>query len=278
MSFCWSENAQIHKKSNFPYTLAAKLSTLLRRKVTHEEVGVVLTLVHDEQSKVEELDSFIEDFANDDGVVILREKTSSLGCVLQSQLSRMFVFKHEFIDEDDVIITSDVDIFPMDKRIVEPLQNKSFTIWIYRHGLTKETGATFAMSIIGMRSKDWRQVLDYSYLGVDQDVFSIVSHFNHTFHFNSEKKSWWVDQVLISHAILSHGYCSLPNNNRLWRQLQLSPLKHKPGPSMSCFKGEVMHCNKKRKSQKGGCLHWHFHPDEREQDLHQKYFDIIQAL
>ena len=67
--------------------------------------------------------------------MILREKTSSLGCVLQSQLSRMFVFEQEFIDEDDIIITSDVDIFPMDKRIIDPLE-KPFITWIYRWDIT----------------------------------------------------------------------------------------------------------------------------------------------
>ena len=138
MSLCWSKNAQIHQKSNFPYTLSAKLSTILWRNVTHGEMGVVLTIVHDDDDDDdddEKLLEFIEHFAHDDGVVILREKTSSLGCVLQSQLSRMFVFEQEFIDEDDIIITSDVDIFPMDKRIIDPLE-KPFITWIYRWDIT----------------------------------------------------------------------------------------------------------------------------------------------
>ena len=131
MSLCWSKNAQIHKKSNFPYTLAANLSTRLWREVTHGEVGVVLTIVHDEDYDAKNLDEFVDDFANDDGVVVIREETSSLGCVLQSQLSRMFAFNHDFIDDDDIIITSDVDIFVMDKRIIEPLK-LPYVTWIYR--------------------------------------------------------------------------------------------------------------------------------------------------
>ena len=60
------------------------------------------------------------------------------------------------------------------------------------------------MSIIGMRSKDWRKVLDYSNVGVDNyDVIDIVNHFNKTFNFNSESKSWGIDQVsfISSHNI-----------------------------------------------------------------------------
>ena len=132
MSLCWSKNAQIHKKSNFPYTLAANLSTRLWREVTRGKVGVVLTIVHDEDYDAKHLDDFVDIFANDDGVVVIREETSSLGCVLQSQLSRMFAFSHDFIDDDDIIITSDVDIFIMDKRIIEPLK-LPYVIWIYRY-------------------------------------------------------------------------------------------------------------------------------------------------
>ena len=47
---------------------------------------------------------------------------------------------------------------------------------------------------------------------------------------------------------------------------------------VSCYKGEVLHCNKARLVQKGGCLHWHFYPFEREQDLMQKYQEIIKHL
>ena len=131
MSLCWSGNAQIHKKSKFPYRLAAQLSTSLWRKVTEGEVKVILTIVHDEDADVEDLAGYVDTFAIDEGVVVVLEKTSSLGCILQSQLSRMFAFKHDAVEDEDIIITSDVDIFVMDKKIIEPLK-MPFTTWIYR--------------------------------------------------------------------------------------------------------------------------------------------------
>ena len=69
---------------------------------------------------------------------------------------------------------------------------------IFRHGLTERTGATIAMSIVGLRSKDWSRVLDYSYLGIDNNLLSIVNYFNNTFHFDNDHKSWWIDQVTLT--------------------------------------------------------------------------------
>ena len=138
MSLCWSKNADIHKKSKFPYILASQLSARLWRNVTDGEVNVRLTIVYDEDAVGEDLENYVNTFENEEGVVIVLEKTTSLGCVLQSQLSRMFAFKNKFVTADDIIITSDVDIFVMDKRIIQPLPER----------LTERTGATFAMTII----------------------------------------------------------------------------------------------------------------------------------
>ena len=131
MSLCWSENAKIHRKSKFPYILASQLSTRLWREVTDGEVKVLLTVVYNEDADMEALENTVDTFEKGEGVVIVLEKTTSLGCVLQSQLSRMFAFKNKFVNDDDIIITSDVDMFVMDKKIIEPLK-MPFTTWIYR--------------------------------------------------------------------------------------------------------------------------------------------------
>ena len=53
------------------------------------------------------------------------------------------------------------------------------------------------MSILGLRSRDWSRVMDYSHLGVDNNMLSIVNYFNNTFQFDNDNKSWWIDQVYI---------------------------------------------------------------------------------
>ena len=130
MSLCWDENARIYGKHNFPYPSAAQLSSKLWRNVTDGEVGVVLTIVHGDQTDDRNLEEY-KDNLEKEGVLVVLEKTGPIGCVLQSQLSRMFVFSNKAIEEEDIILVSDVDIFIMNKRILDPLKNP-FRTWIYR--------------------------------------------------------------------------------------------------------------------------------------------------
>ena len=95
-------------------------------------MNVILTIVYNEDADKDALESYVKTYEPDAGVVIVLEKTSTLGCVLQSQLSRMFAFQSEFVRDEDIIITSDVDIFVMDKKIIEPLKGP-FKTWIYRY-------------------------------------------------------------------------------------------------------------------------------------------------
>ena len=67
----------------------------------------------------------------------------------------------------------------------------------FSYGLTEKEGFTFAMSIIGLAAKDWRRIMDYSDVGVDNfDLEKIVGSFNSTFNFSSPDSIWGIDQVL----------------------------------------------------------------------------------
>ena len=39
----------------------------------------------------------------------------------------------------------------------------------------------------------------------------------------SESYTWDIDQHILSHAILSSGICSLPGDNKLWKELNIEP-------------------------------------------------------
>ena len=52
------------------------------------------------------------------------------------------------------------------------------------------------MSIIGMKARDWREVLDYTVAGVQHfNISSIVNYFNKTLGFTSAALTWGADQV-----------------------------------------------------------------------------------
>eukprot|EP00092_Neocalanus_flemingeri_P060747 GFUD01072885.1.p1 GENE.GFUD01072885.1~~GFUD01072885.1.p1 ORF type:complete len:327 (-),score=61.99 GFUD01072885.1:6-986(-) len=270
MSLCWSENHQDFGKSEYPYRFAAQLSSRLWRKITDAEVNVLLTIIYNEDTNMEDLENYVKTFETEEGVVIILEKTSTLGCVLQSQLSRMFAFKNKFIHDEDIILISDVDIFVMDKKIVEPLK-LPFTTWIYQYGRTEREGVAFGMSIIGMRSKGWRKVFDYSHVGVDgSDMSDIVQHLSNELNV----APWDIDQVMVSYSILSHGFCTLPDRSPLWTELRLTqPATSQAGeqdnlsPSSHCYKGDTQVCERGKESVPEGCLFWHFYPDQGEGDM-----------
>ena len=62
--------------------------------------------------------------------------------------------------------------------------------------MTEREGFTFAMSIIGMKARDWREVLDYTVAGVQNfNISSMVDYFNNTLRFTSAASTWGADQV-----------------------------------------------------------------------------------
>ena len=135
MSLCWSEKSPLFGKSEYPYTYAAQLSSKLWRNVTDGEVNVLLTIVYNEDTFMDGLDDYVNTLEKEEGVIIVLEKTSSLGCVLQSQISRMFGFRNKFMNDEDIILTSDVDIFIMDKKLLDPLR-EPFSTWVYQYWYT----------------------------------------------------------------------------------------------------------------------------------------------
>ena len=148
MSVCFGENAQIHGKGQYPYTYAATLSSRLWREVSDGEVNVLLTIVYNNDVNNSALEEYVESFDGVEGVLIRREQSVSFGCVLQSQLSRIFAFDDEIMNDDDIILTTDVDLFVMDNRILEPLR-RPFLTWIYEYELTQSfRPQSFIMSIV----------------------------------------------------------------------------------------------------------------------------------
>ena len=64
--------------------------------------------------------------------------------------------------------------------------------------MTEREGYTFAMSITGMRAVDWREILDYSQVGIESfNISDIVEHFNKTLGFSASTSTWGADQVRV---------------------------------------------------------------------------------
>ena len=82
---CWNESTSLHGKAGYPYTEAARLSTLLWHSVT--QARVALTIITSEASgdSDQELDKFTADLTRLGASVVLLNVTHP-GCVLSSQV------------------------------------------------------------------------------------------------------------------------------------------------------------------------------------------------
>jgi len=272
MGLSWGENAHVHGKDNFPYSEAALRSIQLWHKLT--KAKVVMQLVHNEtvpSKPLLEYKARLESL----GARVSLYQAVELSCVLTSQLVRLLAFQKDFIEDEDVIITADVDAFIMTTEILRPLKKK-VSVWIWRYELSYQMGYTFMMPFIGARSKTWKSMLWYN-----GSLSSMVSHYRDIMDLSSDY-TWDVDQHIVSHSIISNKLCSLQKTNKLWAELKLEP---EPFPDMkTCWHGSGIFedCNNKLWSrnamiryQGGGCKWWHFYPDEGVNELENKFKEIM---
>jgi len=152
--------------------------------VTNQEVKVLVTLVHasgmenlaenwvkelkkesqgmDTVRKVEELEMLskvkVEKVVETSGVLVIFAPQNSLGCILHSQLARVYAARYSFLLDDDILVTSDADVFPLHPRVLYPL-HRAHIAWVYSYGLSLAKSFTFAMTLVGLRVREWKKVI-----------------------------------------------------------------------------------------------------------------------
>lgn len=84
------------------------------------------------------------------------------------------------------------------------------------------------MSFIAMKALVWREILEYDSsldkpeIGVmGNGLEKMVEHYGKKMNFPTA--SWGTDQNIISYAIMSSGFCSLPKMHSLWQHINLVP-------------------------------------------------------
>ena len=88
---------------------------------------------------------------------------------------------------------------------------------------------TFMMPFIGIRASVWRNMFKNYDLSQDQPEKGLLGNgLPKMIEFYREKlqkydSSWYIDQDIFSHEILSTGLCSLPKDNALWEKLKIDP-------------------------------------------------------
>eukprot|EP00094_Tigriopus_californicus_P001027 TCALIF_00994-PA protein Name:"Protein of unknown function" AED:0.19 eAED:0.19 QI:0/1/0.66/1/1/1/3/108/391 len=274
MALCWSENTHYHGKGQFPYKDALPLSSQLWLNLT--TARVIAQIVYTEPSISDELRSYQSQLESY-GVLVKLVPAQTMDCVLKAQLIRVLVFDLPEVSPEDVVLSADVDAFIMTPKMVLPIKVlRRKQIWIYRYASTFDLGNTFMLSFIGARAKTWKQILDYN-----GDIPQMMATYSQRMNL-PEDYTWDRDQHIVSYAILKSQLCSLPKDNKLWKELNLEP--NERDDSQTCWHGSgaFEDCNNKLWSRNiliryhgGACKWWHFYPTESVQDLQAKFGEIM---
>jgi len=293
MGLCWSENAQVHHKENFPYKEAAPLSAQLWMKFTPAKV--ILQIVYSEPEISEELSNYKKELEKYGTLVYLAPTGSDMKCVLKSQMIRLVAYSLPFIQDQDIIVTADVDAFVMTSDIYKPLKLLDRQIWIYRYANTLVTNATFQMPFIAIRKSVWKTLFDYD---SSQDIPEngllgtglpqMIDNYAKKLVKFSSNTSWDIDQDIFTHEILNSGLCSLPEDHILWDKLHIDhsiprgfndskTCWHGGGVYEDCNNNMSMGRNLKIRYYGKSCKWWHFFPKENYTQLKEKFDEIMQG-
>ena len=255
LSLCVDDNSEelrrkgVKWKQEYPYQEAMMAAISLWSTVAGAKVVVTLVGSDDTNTK-RRLDEVIAQ-SKDAGAAAIRVVSpfdEGLGCVMESQMQRMYAYKHPDILDEDIIVTSDVDSFPSSDVVLAPLQNRTYQSWIWQWSHSEYHGLTFPLSFIGLRSSLWKFVVDDLWNGVARDDTNTVG-----------RREWGVDQTLLSRRLLELKLCSC-NNEKMWHLVGLDYVPfHDPG----CFHGNIPN------NGNGGWIWIHLTPGHNATDIRE---------
>ena len=174
MALCWGHKVKTPGKSNFPYELAGKLSTKLWHKQTLAKVLFQIVICKSEKIDQKELQLYIQELTEAGAIVKILNIEDCDKCVLTAQLSRFLAFQEPEVNENDVVVMSDVDTFPMKSKVLQPIwRHQDKLVWVFRYDTSVKYGFTFSMSFTGMRASTWAQILHYP-----QNTSDLIHIFN----------------------------------------------------------------------------------------------------
>ena len=156
MGLCFSKNTELYGKSKYPYQLVTPLAIILWYHF-FPDIRVILYLVYD-KFEFEDRKILYEESLKQTNVEVRWVPEGDINCVTKSQLIRLWAFQEPMIDDNDLIITVDVNLFVQTRKILAPIyENPDMKIWVfqwYNTAFGKDgIGDTFNQNLISAESK-----------------------------------------------------------------------------------------------------------------------------
>jgi len=198
----------------------------------------------------------------------------NLDCVLSSQVARLVTAHyHPVIQDEDIVITADVDGFIMSPRILDPLQ-KASSFWVWGYDYSRILGVEFQIPLLGTHSRTWKELIEFN-----GDMRSMIQNYNKLLKMQKEDKNdWFWDQNIVSYSLLTKRICSLPDDHEVWTRYRLKPQAF--DDSSSCWHGNLstgMTCcaDSKCIEEDTSCMWMHLYSQGGVDGLEEKYQKII---
>ena len=125
-------------------------------------------------------------------------------------------------------MTVDVNLFVMTREILQPIfSSPGMTAWVPLYELlfiddTNKKGdpprhKTFNQNMLAMRARTWLSITGYQ-----GNLTQLVKSYKGIYEgANLEFGSWWYDQVITSHALLTSKICTVPAGLWVWKMFSL---------------------------------------------------------
>ena len=156
MGLCFSKNTDMYGKEKYPYTQVTPLAIILWYHF-FPDIRIILYLIYD-KNEIEDRRKLYEEQLKQTNVEIRWVKAGDMSCVTKSQVIRMWAFQEPLINDNDIIITVDVNLFVVTNKILDPIyQNPSLKLWVFQWHNTafgeNGIGDTFNQNLISAESK-----------------------------------------------------------------------------------------------------------------------------
>ena len=91
----------------------------------------------------------------------------------------------------------------------------------------------------------------------------------------AKDSSWWTDQLITTHALLSSKTCTVPPTSGLWNLPDLHDHPRDFDDSGRCWHGRgYKDCNRDIHIVFQGCKWWHFFPDQDFSEHLAKFYEL----
>ena len=110
------------------YHKAAALASKLWINQNKGGIKVAITIVHLGEDPPEDLLTYVSQVENDN-VKIIFVRAGDMQCAQKAQLSRMYLFEKDFVDDEDLIMTADADGFVIGDKLIRILEQPHI-VWI----------------------------------------------------------------------------------------------------------------------------------------------------